>query len=51
MSVFKFLKTCTYQYMTPEASRNIAEVTERMCKLEGMLSHAITARTRLERYS
>jgi len=51
LSVFKFLKTCTYQYMTPEASRNIAEVTERVCKLEGMLSHAITARTRLERYS
>jgi len=51
LSVSKFLKTCTYQYMTPEASRSIAEVTERVCKLEGMLSHAITAHTRLERYS
>ena len=51
LSVFKFLKVCTYQYMTPEASRNIAEVTERICKLEGMLSHAITAHSRLERYS
>jgi len=51
LSVFKFLKTCSYQHMTPEASRNIAEVTERVCKLEGMLSHAITVRTRLERYS
>lgn len=51
LSIFKFLKTCTYQYMTPEASRSIAEVTERVCKLEGMLSHALTAHTRLERYS
>jgi sulfopropanediol 3-dehydrogenase len=51
LSVFKFLKVCTYQYMTPEASRNIAQVTERICKLEGMLSHAITAHSRLERYS
>ena len=51
LSVFKFLKVCTNQYMTPEASRNIAEVTERICKLEGMLAHAITAHSRLERYS
>ena len=49
--VGKFLKTCTYQYMTPQASRKLAEVDERMCNLEGMLAHGITARVRRERYS
>jgi len=49
--VGKFLKTCTYQKMTPEASVEIGEVTERQCKLEHMLAHGITARVRIERYS
>jgi sulfopropanediol 3-dehydrogenase len=48
--VGKFLKTCTYQKMTPEASVETAEVTERQCILENMLAHAITARVRIERY-
>jgi len=48
--VGKFLKTCTYQRVTPEASVEIAEVTERQCKLENMLAHAQTARVRIERY-
>ena len=48
--VGKFLKTCTYQRMTPEASRRVALVTERQCEMEGMLAHAITARVRVERY-
>jgi sulfopropanediol 3-dehydrogenase len=48
--VGKFLKTCTYQKMTPEASVETAEVTERQCVLENMLAHAITARVRIERY-
>ncbi len=48
--VGKFLKTCTYQRMTAEASREIALVTERQCNMEGMLAHAITARVRVERY-
>jgi len=48
--VGKFLKTCTYQRMTPEASIEIGEVTERQCNLEHMLAHAITARVRVERY-
>ncbi len=47
----KFLKTCTYQRMTPEASVETAEVTERQCNLEHMLAHAITARVRIERYA
>jgi len=48
--VGKFLKTCTYQRMTPEASREVGEVTERQCLLEHMLAHAETARVRVERY-
>ncbi|HZT28360.1 MAG TPA: histidinol dehydrogenase [Bryobacteraceae bacterium] len=49
--VGKFLKTCTYQRMTPAASLETAEVTERQCLLEHMLAHAITARVRIERYA
>jgi sulfopropanediol 3-dehydrogenase len=48
--VGKFLKTCTYQRMTPAASREVAEVTQRQCNLENMLAHGITARVRIERY-
>jgi sulfopropanediol 3-dehydrogenase len=48
--VGKFLKTCTYQRMTPAASVEVAKVTERQCLLENMLAHAITARVRVERY-
>jgi len=49
--VGKFLKTCTWQRMTPEASREVGAVTERQCIRENMLAHAITARVRVERYS
>jgi sulfopropanediol 3-dehydrogenase len=49
--VGKFLKTCTWQRMTPEASVETAAVTERQCVLENMLAHAITARVRINRYS
>jgi sulfopropanediol 3-dehydrogenase len=48
--VGKFLKTVTYQKMTPQASRRIGEVTERQCNAERMLAHGITARVRVERY-
>ncbi|MBN2456252.1 MAG: histidinol dehydrogenase [Sedimentisphaerales bacterium] len=48
--VGKFLKTCTYQKMTPAASLEIASVTQRQCNLENMLAHGITARVRIERY-
>jgi sulfopropanediol 3-dehydrogenase len=48
--VGKFLKTCTYQFMTAEASVRIGEVTERQCLLEGMEAHAVTARVRVKRY-
>jgi sulfopropanediol 3-dehydrogenase len=49
--VGKFLKTCTYQRMTPAASRELADVTERQCKLENMLAHGITASVRKTRYA
>ena len=48
--VGKFLKTCTYQKMTPKASIEIGQVTQRQCELEHMLAHEITARIRVERY-
>ena len=48
--VGKFLKTCTYQKMTPKSSIEIGEVTERQCKLEHMLAHGITASIRVDRY-
>lgn len=49
--VGKFLKTCTFQKMTAEASAEIALVTERQCILENMLAHGITARVRIDRYT
>ena len=49
--VGKFLKTCTYQKMTPKASIEIGKVTHRQCKLENMLAHGITAKVRIERYN
>jgi sulfopropanediol 3-dehydrogenase len=48
--VGKFLKTCTYQRMTPAASREVGAVTERQCARERMLAHGITARVRVDRY-
>ena len=48
--VGKFLKTCTYQRMTPQASREVGEVTERQCVRENMLAHAITAKVRVQRF-
>lgn len=48
--VGKFLKTVTYQSMTPAASAEVGAVTERQCNVERMLAHAITARVRVERY-
>lgn len=48
--VGKFLKTCTYQRMTPEASRLLAPITSRQCQLENMLAHGLTADIRQRRY-
>jgi len=46
-----FLKTCTFQRMTPQASVEIGSVTERQCRAERMEGHALTAARRVERYS
>lgn len=48
--VGKFLKTVTYQRMTPAASAEVGAVTARQCDVERMQAHAITARVRVERY-
>lgn len=48
--VGKFIKTVTYQKMTPEASVLIGEVTDRQCRIEKMLAHGITAEVRVNRY-
>ncbi len=49
--VGKFLKTVTYQKMTPAASIEVGEVTARQCEVEKMLAHGITATVRVQRYS
>jgi sulfopropanediol 3-dehydrogenase len=49
--VGKFLKTCTYQKMSPAASCEVGAVTERQCNVERMLAHAITARVRVDRFA
>jgi sulfopropanediol 3-dehydrogenase len=49
--VGKFLKTITYQRLTPAASERIAPIIGRMCATEGMLAHEITANVRVERYA
>ena len=49
--VGKFIKTVTFQKMTPEASIVVGEVTARQCKVERMLAHGITATVRTQRYA
>jgi sulfopropanediol 3-dehydrogenase len=50
LSVHKFLKTVTWQRMTREANRDVAQVTARISRLEGMEAHARTADDRLAKY-
>lgn len=47
--VGKFLKTCTFQYLTEEGTRQIAETIAVISEAEGFGGHAITATKRLER--
>jgi len=49
--VGKFIKTVTFQKMTPEASIKVGEVTARQCEVERMLAHGITATVRTKRYA
>jgi sulfopropanediol 3-dehydrogenase len=50
LSVHKFIKTVTWQRMNRAASRDIAQSTARISRLEGMEAHARTADDRLARY-
>jgi sulfopropanediol 3-dehydrogenase len=50
LSVHKFMKTLTWQRMTREANREIAQVTARISRLEGMEAHARTADERMDKY-
>ncbi|MGJ3261005.1 MAG: histidinol dehydrogenase [Rhodospirillales bacterium] len=50
LSVHKFIKVVTTQRMTREANRDVAAVTARISRLEGMEAHARTGDIRLEKY-
>ena len=50
LSVGKFIKTVTWQRMTRDATREVAAVTARISRREGMEAHARTADLRLARY-
>jgi sulfopropanediol 3-dehydrogenase len=47
--VGKFLKTCTYQRLTPEGTRRVAPAVEAICEAERFAGHGLTATMRLER--
>ncbi|MEM7082028.1 MAG: histidinol dehydrogenase [Pseudomonadota bacterium] len=48
--VGKFIKTCTYQKVTKEASLHIGEYCSRLCAIEGFAGHKEQADIRLRRY-
>jgi sulfopropanediol 3-dehydrogenase len=48
--VGKFLKTCTYQEVTPEASVKVGEYCSRLCAIERFWGHKEQADLRLRRY-
>ncbi len=50
LSVHKFIKVVTTQRMTQEANRDVAAVTARISRMEGMEGHARTGDVRLEKY-
>jgi sulfopropanediol 3-dehydrogenase len=47
--VGKFLKTCTYQRVSDEGTRQIAPTIAAICEAEHMLGHGLTATMRLDR--
>lgn len=49
--VGKFIKTCTYQRVTAEASLKVGEYCSRLCALEGFAGHKEQADIRVRRYS
>ncbi len=50
LSVAKYMKTLTWQRMTKEANRYVAQACARISRLEGMEGHARTADARLAKY-
>ena len=50
LSVHKFMKPLTWQRMTRDAAKEIAQVSARISRLEGMEAHARTADDRLRKY-
>lgn len=50
LSVHKFLRPLTWQRMDRQACKQLAEVTARISRLEGMEAHARTADDRLRKY-
>jgi len=48
--VGKFIKTCTYQRVSPAASARIGEYCSRLCALEGFWGHKAQADLRVRRY-
>jgi sulfopropanediol 3-dehydrogenase len=49
--VGKFIKTVTYQRMTPSASKGFAPIAARQCETESLLAHKITADVRRDRFA
>lgn len=48
--VGKFLKTCTYQRVSPKASAVVGEYCSRLCAAEGMIAHKAQADLRVRRF-
>jgi sulfopropanediol 3-dehydrogenase len=48
--VGKFIKTCTFQYITEEASVVVGNYCSRLCAVEGFAGHKEQADIRLRRY-
>ena len=48
--VGKFIKTCTYQRVSPEATVEIGQYCSRLCALEGFAGHQAQADLRVRRY-
>ncbi|MEJ6563998.1 MAG: histidinol dehydrogenase [Burkholderiales bacterium] len=48
--VGKFIKTCTYQRVKPEASAMVGEYCSRLCEVEGFAGHKEQADLRIRRY-
>lgn len=48
--VGKFLKNCTYQRCTEEASVSVGEYAMRLCEIEGFMGHKEQAALRVRRY-